>query len=418
MMLIWKMNSLRCGIRIYTSMAAKPKWGREMTKVYIYCSPDTGKTIMKINNVSINNNSRFYNHIENEKFELLVNGYKEGKMIWKGLLLELVDETNDIEFKITFKGRKRDFKILKDAVESEMNRLKDEDTEASVSFEYEMCGGFEDFCENMQYAAEVLDSQESLIKSIGAEDILKKMERLIENHRESLFKIVVLSRFKGGKSSLINAMTGVNILPSKAMICTSVLTGVRYGDVPFAKVYPESGKPLEINIDDIYEYCTFKQINVPEKIKYKEAEVFLPLKMLKDVEIFDTPDISGGISSSFLHETASLADLIVYTMPSINALNFEDVEIIKELKRYNAGNIVFALTYYDLVDDYEGEFRDAMMSRLSKETGLGTSGVHFISSLDAVKAAQNCDEEGLKKSGITDFKKDLRGLPRKDGGKK
>jgi len=58
-------------------------------------------------------------------------------------------------------------------------------------------------------------------------DFLSTLERKLSGER---FDVVVLGGFKRGKSTLINAMVGSNILPTGVVPLTSVITKLRYGN--------------------------------------------------------------------------------------------------------------------------------------------------------------------------------------------
>jgi ribosome biogenesis GTPase A len=58
-------------------------------------------------------------------------------------------------------------------------------------------------------------------------DFLSSLERKLSGER---FDVVVLGGFKRGKSTLINAMVGSNILPTGVVPLTSVITKLRYGN--------------------------------------------------------------------------------------------------------------------------------------------------------------------------------------------
>ncbi|CAM5547676.1 dynamin family protein [Rhodanobacter lindaniclasticus] len=56
------------------------------------------------------------------------------------------------------------------------------------------------------------------------------------------FNLVVAGEFKRGKSTLVNALVGADLLPTGVVPLTSVVTLLRYGDVAAASVIFESGE--------------------------------------------------------------------------------------------------------------------------------------------------------------------------------
>ena len=96
------------------------------------------------------------------------------------------------------------------------------------------------------------------------------------------FKIQIVGTFKNGKSTFINALLGEDILPTKALPCTSVINEIKYGetkkailnfrnplpetllsDIPVATLNHMEANglkdvpPMEIEYDRISDYVTF-----------------------------------------------------------------------------------------------------------------------------------------------------------------
>lgn len=65
--------------------------------------------------------------------------------------------------------------------------------------------------------------------------------RQIYNLRQQLmndtFKVTVIGNFKSGKSTLINALLGQEILPANALPTTAVITEIKYGEKPKAVLH-------------------------------------------------------------------------------------------------------------------------------------------------------------------------------------
>jgi len=83
----------------------------------------------------------------------------------------------------------------------------------------------------------------------------------IETIENSLFllehpQLVVLGQFKRGKTTFINALIGINLLPTAVIPLTSVVTILKYGDKPKAFVKFLSGKRSEVTISELKNYTT------------------------------------------------------------------------------------------------------------------------------------------------------------------
>ena len=60
-------------------------------------------------------------------------------------------------------------------------------------------------------------------------DLLPRLENIAAKISDEKFNLVVVGQFKRGKSTLINALVGENILPTSVVPLTSIVTVLHYG---------------------------------------------------------------------------------------------------------------------------------------------------------------------------------------------
>ncbi len=141
-------------------------------------------------------------------------------------------------------------------------------------------------------------------------DIKEEINRIKE---EQLY-LVVLGQFKRGKSTLINALIGEDILPSAVLPLTSIVTLIKYGVEKNIKVTFEDDNSLFIPNSELYGFIT-ESGNPSNEKKVRLVEIFYPSEFLQDgIVLIDTP----GIGSMFLHNTKSTESFI----PKIDAALF------------------------------------------------------------------------------------------------
>ncbi len=85
------------------------------------------------------------------------------------------------------------------------------------------------------------------VASLGIADP-PECARLREKLAAGVFTLVVAGQFKRGKSSLINAMLGQNVLPVGVVPLTSIVTVLRYGNPPAVSVQFESGEIHSVDL--------------------------------------------------------------------------------------------------------------------------------------------------------------------------
>ncbi|HUA03208.1 MAG TPA: dynamin family protein [Solirubrobacteraceae bacterium] len=116
---------------------------------------------------------------------------------------------------------------------------------------------------------------------------------------EDRFNLVVLGEFKRGKSTLINALLGRNVLPTGVVPLTSVVTTISAGDRDRLRVYFTDGAVQERPLDVLAEYVT-EERNPGNARGVEVARVELEHELLRGgLELVDTP----GIGSIHSHNT-------------------------------------------------------------------------------------------------------------------
>ncbi|MDP3509864.1 MAG: dynamin family protein [Candidatus Melainabacteria bacterium] len=130
----------------------------------------------------------------------------------------------------------------------------------------------------------------------------------------STFNLAVVGEFKRGKSTLVNALLGDNLLPMAVIPLTSITTTIVYGSEIKVEVKFQSNQSSEITKEELVNYVT--ESGNPNNSKLvSTVEITHPAAILKDgVRLIDTP----GIGSAFQHNTATTYDYL----PEIDAAIF------------------------------------------------------------------------------------------------
>ena len=139
-----------------------------------------------------------------------------------------------------------------------------------------------------------------LAEAIGLEGVDREAcARLSEKVAQHAFNLVVAGEFKRGKSTVINALLGADLLPTGVVPLTSVVTRVQYGDTANATVIFDNGTDRAVALDALPNYVTER--GNPKNAKgVREVQVAYPAEWLKGrIRLVDTP----GIGSVHQHNT-------------------------------------------------------------------------------------------------------------------
>ena len=192
--------------------------------------------------------------------------------------------------------------------------------------------------------------------------------------------VAVFGRFKAGKSSFLNHLTGRDVLPIGVVPLTAVITRLRFGPVERAEVCYVDGRAEVIPVKDIGHFVGEKE-NHENRRQVASVEVELPaLGGLAPLQFVDTP----GLGSAFRHNTEAALEWLpnvgaaLVAVSSDAPLSERDMTLLEELRRHTP-KIVLLLTKADLLADAQrGEVLAFVRGRLD-ETWNGGLPVFFYS---------------------------------------
>ena len=162
-------------------------------------------------------------------------------------------------------------------------------------------------------------------------------EELREKIENNVFNLVVLGQFKRGKTSLINALLGAEILPTAIVPLTSIATILKYGETLNIKVYFNDGRVAEIEPATLTQYVTEKGNPRNEK-DVQEVIITYPSPYLKDgVRLIDTP----GVGSVYEHNTdvayqyLPKSDAALFLLSVDQPVSKAELDFLKDVKQYS-----------------------------------------------------------------------------------
>lgn len=161
---------------------------------------------------------------------------------------------------------------------------------------------------------------------------LQKSAAALHNKLETYaFNLVILGEFKRGKSTLVNALLGANVLPTGVIPLTSITTVILYGDQPHISVLFQDGRRDELEISELAKYVT-ERGNPKNTFAVDLVEVRYPSPLLKDsVRVVDTP----GTGSVNLHNTETTYSFLPEADAALFVLSADQPASINELKFLN-----------------------------------------------------------------------------------
>ena len=216
-----------------------------------------------------------------------------------------------------------------------------------------------------------------LLARQGREDLLAELGEIEARLAAGRLSVALIGQFKRGKTSLLNALLGEDILPTGVLPLTAVVTHVRPGPALRVTVRCLDGTEQDIAPADVALYAS-EQGNPRNVRGVRDILVEHPSPLLRSgIELVDTP----GIGSVWAHQTevavgylpwVDVALFVVSPDPPITAV---EREFLAEAKAH-AGKIVLVLTKSDLVPAAELEAVRAFVQGVVEEA-LGRSAPLF-----------------------------------------
>ena len=140
-----------------------------------------------------------------------------------------------------------------------------------------------------------------LAQELEAEPVAEEARELAARVSEGRFYVACVGQFKRGKSTLLNALVGHEVVPTGFVPVTAVPTVIRFGDKLRARVRMRDGAWRDVELSELKEYVT-EELNPENKKDVDGAEVFVPSSLLSSGMCFvDTP----GLGSVFTGNTAT-----------------------------------------------------------------------------------------------------------------
>ena len=168
--------------------------------------------------------------------------------------------------------------------------------------------------------------------------------------RSGAIDVMILGRFKAGKSTLLNTLADDPILPVGVTPVTSVITRLRYGEEKRAVVTYQGGMKRQVDPAELSGFIS-EAGNPENKKSVALVEVELPsLKALADLEFVDTP----GLGSVFKHNTEVSLDWLPRVGAALVAigvdppLSEQDLDLIAQTLKFTP-KIIIVLTKADLL---------------------------------------------------------------------
>jgi ribosome biogenesis GTPase A len=214
-------------------------------------------------------------------------------------------------------------------------------------------------------------------------------------------QVAVVGQFKRGKSSVLNALLGVDVLPTGVLPLTALPTFITASEAFEITVRLASGVVEHFvaasagDLEDVLAGYVAEGENPANLKGVEHVEIGAPSPLLQRGVIFiDTP----GIGSTLIHNTAAAqaalpeCDLAVMVLSPDPPITQAEIDYLEQVRR-SAGATVFVLNKIDMVTASDAERSAAFLKVVLDQNGFGGSRVLPISARRALAGHE--DESGV-----------------------
>lgn len=240
----------------------------------------------------------------------------------------------------------------------------------------------------------------------------QRLDELEKRLAQGRFHLAVLGQVKRGKSTLLNALLGEDVLPSSVVPLTALPTFVQYGEQRLIRVrYNDSrpdtfmkGEPTQWLNKQLMGFVT-EDANPKNTKGVLQVEITHPAAILRDVVLIDTP----GIGSTYRHNTEATmnflpqCDAALFVISADPPITEVEVAFLKEI-RSRIGRLFFVLNKVDYLTDAERETAVGFYRTvLARDAGIDAGTRIFpTSARKGLLAKESGDVQQWEESGLAE----------------
>jgi hypothetical protein len=290
--------------------------------------------------------------------------------------------------------------------------------------------------ETKEQALKSISSLQSIAKERQMKEIASRLGETRKSLEEDTFKIIVVGRFKNGKSTLLNALLGKPThsvdgflggqqapMKSDRLPCTATLTRVVYSDTPYVRKWDVDGIPEEWSFQRYLNDSSVKA-NEEETEKFfdriREFEVGFPAELCQaGITLLDSPGTSDTPKrTAYTIEAIRQSDAAIVVFKDEALAGQDEREFVESFVIGSGATRVFSVV--NLWQENDEELKRFTWHRLAtigliksnpngsyQQSDFEESDVFFLNAKTALRSKFNDDETGMTDSGLLPFEKRL-----------
>lgn len=203
----------------------------------------------------------------------------------------------------------------------------------------------------------------------------QEIENLVTQLSSNKYRVAVIGEFNRGKSSLVNSLLGIEVLPTAILPTTAVINRIVYDADQKIVIHYKDGNMQESSLDTLKDFAT-KIDKEKEKIalNIRRIDVHYPSVFSKNgIELIDTPGLNED--EKMTETTLSVLehiDTAIVVISALMPLSFSEQKLICDLiEQKDIYHLTFVISFIDKIsnDPHEqDDMVDYIAQRIKNET--------------------------------------------------
>lgn len=240
----------------------------------------------------------------------------------------------------------------------------------------------------------------------------ENLENLVEKIESDVFRVLVIGEFNTGKSTLINALLGDELLPARIDPTTAVIGSIGYGKDLEIFIRTREGGRERISRDLLEEYLAIApddRSNLENAVE--KVEIAFPSKFCQyGVRIVDSPGLNEDrMRNEITHAYVPGSDAVILALSALQLCTAGEMRFIQNsIVGKGHEHVFFVVNKIDLVqsekdrEDLNRRAAEKLAPLCKTETRL-----FFVSAADALDGKIESDENLIAGSRFGGFEKEL-----------
>ena len=215
--------------------------------------------------------------------------------------------------------------------------------------------GYMNYQNMLSQVNEGISDLSEVCTSLTLEDHTHSLNENRTRMQNRIFSVGIMGEFRRGKSTVINALLGKEIVPSDIVPTSATLNYIRWDAKPRAEINFKDGSSQEVPVEDLSKYVT-KITEEAERMAetVDNAAVYYPCHFCQNgVEIVDTPGLNDDSRMTEISEKViPTLDAIIMVLVPDSPFSISEADFVRtKVMSSDLGRIIFVLNKIDQVDE-------------------------------------------------------------------